>query len=215
MMFDFNAIRELIAAAKRLDEKGFVGAKAGNISIKSGDYIYITPTGTSKAILTEEMIAIIDKDGNQVGGTLKPTSELKMHMACYNKIDREVGGVVHCHSPYLTAHALTYVPITCNAYPEMIGNFDVIEVAPYGEPGSDAIFDNALPYFERNNIVLLGNHGALSVGKTLRDAMDTMESAEDIAKVISITNSIGKPADLPEEVIAATKVQHDRSFGLI
>ena len=75
---DFNAIREVMAVSKRLDEKGMVNAFEGNISVKSAvdGLIYVTPTGKNKALYTEDMIAVIDQDGEWIGGTCKPTSEI-------------------------------------------------------------------------------------------------------------------------------------------
>ena len=78
-MYNKEVIEELLSVCYRLDKKGFVGPSSGNISAKSGDYIYITPSGTNKGLLTEDMVAVIDKDGKQVAGRLKATSELIMH----------------------------------------------------------------------------------------------------------------------------------------
>lgn len=209
-MFDKNAIEQVIMAAKRLEEKGYVDAGAGNISVRSGDYIYITPSGTNKAFLTEEMIAVIDKDMNQVGGTIKASSEMRLHYILYYRLNKEVGAVVHCHSPYLTAHAITHTPVECYGYSEIIALFDKIEVCPYATPGTDGVAEEALPYFARNNIVLLGNHGAVSVGRNVIEAMNTMESAECAAKVIAAAKSIGSVKLIPEGDIALLQKNHDR-----
>lgn len=53
----------VLAVAKRLDEKNLVNAYEGNISAKKDGIVYITPTGKNKALLTEDMIAVIDADG--------------------------------------------------------------------------------------------------------------------------------------------------------
>lgn len=197
-MFDKNAIEQVIMAARRLEQKGFVDAGAGNVSVKSGDYIYITPSGTNKAFLTEEMIAVIDKDMNQVGGTIKASSEMRLHYLLYYKLGKDVGSVVHCHSPYLTAHAITYTPVACYSYSEAIALFDTIEVCPFARPGTDGVALEAIPYFDRNNIVLLGNHGPVSVGRNVIEAMNTMESAEACAKVIAKANAIGEGKRIPQ-----------------
>lgn len=198
MEFDKNAIQELLKVAKRMDEKNLVNTFEGNISVKKDGLIYITPTATNKGLLTEEMVAVIDGNGKQIAGNCKHTSELPMHLLTY-KIRDDIGGVVHCHAPYLTAHALCGIPVTSESYPEMLGVFGTIDVAAYGRPGTDAIIEAAVPILKKKKIVLLGNHGAISVGKTVTEAMNTMEAAEAITKVLFLANRLGKPVPLPKE----------------
>jgi L-fuculose-phosphate aldolase len=175
-----------------------VNAFEGNISAKEDGLIYITPTHKNKAFLVEDMIAIMDKDGKQIGGTCKPTSELIMHTLTY-KVRGDIGGAVHCHPPFLTAHAICQIPVKTNAYPEMMGNFKVIPVAPYGRPHGETILTNAIPYLEKGDIIILGNHGVLAVGKTTVEAMNKIEAAEAIAKTLFLSNMLGKQVDLSKE----------------
>ena len=195
---DIGVIKEVLAAARRLDEKNLVNAYEGNISARKEGLIYITPTGKNKAFLTEEMIAVIDGDGTQIGGSCKPTSELTMHRNIY-KIRPDAGGAIHCHPAFLTAHAICNLPVETNAYPEMIGNFGVFEVAPYGRPGTEKILESAIPIFEHSDICLLGNHGVLAIGKTVFDAMNRVEAAEAITKTLFLSRIIGKERTLSEE----------------
>lgn len=194
-------IHEVIECARRLDEKGMVNGFEGNISTKHDGLIYITPTGKNKATLTEEMIAVIDESGKQIAGCFRPTSELPMHTEAY-KLREDIVGVIHTHAPFLTAHALCNLPVETRAYPEMMGNFGRFEVAPYGRPGTDAIFDGAAKILKEKDICLLGNHGAIAVGRDLMDAMNKMEAAESIAKTLYIAHQMGKPVDLSESECA-------------
>jgi len=201
---DFNAIREVMAVSKRLDEKGMVNAFEGNISAKSkkDGYIYITPTGKNKALYSEDMIAVIDENGEWIGGTSKPTSELPMHFNTYKMRDgKGIGGVVHAHPTFLTAYSLCLKEVETRAYPEMMGNFRKFQVAPYGRPGEPDIYEAAAPYFEAGqDIVILGNHGVLVVGDTTTDAMNKLEAAESIAQTLYYANQIGQQQDLdPKE----------------
>jgi L-fuculose-phosphate aldolase len=192
---DKNIITEILAVARRMDDKNLVNAFEGNISIKKNELIYITPTSKNKGILTEGMIAVVDSQGNQIHGNCKPTSELSMHMAAY-RIRENIGGVVHCHPTFLTAHAICGIPVETRAYPEMIANFLRFEVAPYGRPGTEDILNNAIPFLKRDDVVLLGNHGVLAVGKTATEAMNKIEAAEAITKTLFFAHMLGKPVDL-------------------
>lgn len=196
-LLDKGLIKELLIVAKRLDEKNLVNAYEGNISLKKDGLIYITPTGKNKALLTEEMIAVIDENGNQIAGSCKPTSELPMHMDTY-KIRENIGAVVHTHPPYMTAYALCNKDVETRAYPEMMGNFTKFHCAPYGRPGTEKILEGAVPILKKHDIVLLGNHGVLTVGATVTDAMNKMEAAEAITKVVYIAERLGNPVNLPD-----------------
>lgn len=124
-----------------------------------------------------------------------------MHLETY-LIRDDIGGVVHCHPPFLTAHALTGKPVATRAYPEMMGNFGVFEVAPYGRPGTEKILKGAIPILRRRDIVLLGNHGVIAVGKTITDAMNRIEAAEAIAKTLFLADALGRQQDLSESECA-------------
>lgn len=195
---DLATMKEVMAVAKRLDDKNLVNAFEGNISAKKNGVIYITPTGKNKGLLTEEMIAVINEEGEWIGGECKPTSELPMHYNTYLMRD-DIGGVVHAHPPYLTAHALCNVPVETRAYPEMMGNFTKFEVAEYGRPGTDDIYKGVRPIIQYSDIIILGNHGVLAVGKTVTDAMNKLEAAEAITKTLALTKLIGEPVNLSKE----------------
>lgn len=191
-----DAIAQVIMVAKRLDEKGLVNSYEGNISTKIDGNIYITPTGKNKGLLTEDMVAIVDGEGNWVGGSCKPTSELPMHFNTYLMRD-DIGGVVHAHPTHLTAHALCNIPVECKAYPELMGNFSRFEVAAYGRPGTDEIYKDVRRIIKYSDIIILGNHGVLCVGKTVEDAMNKLEAAEAITRAVDLANMLGKPVELP------------------
>lgn len=195
---DNTAVKEILEVCKRLDEKCLVNAYEGNVSIRRDGFIYITPAGKNKAFLTEEMISVFDENTKkQVGGTNSASSEMLLHVNSY-KIRPDVFGAIHCHPTMLTAYSLCNKPIETKAYPEMIGNFKRIECAPYGRPGTDEIFNVAKEYILRNDVVLLGNHGVIALGKDVFDAMNKVEAAEAIAKVLYYAERVGKVVDLPD-----------------
>ena len=191
MPVDVKAIQEVIAVAKRLDDKGLVNAFEGNVSINRGHWIYITP----------EMICVIDEKGNQVSGIYEPSSELKMHRAVYKMRDN-IGGIVHAHPVFLTAYAMCRKPLESKAHAEMIWDHKKIEVAPYGRPGSDEIYAGVKPILDKGrDVLLLANHGVLSVGESVFAALNKLESVENAAKILTVAKLIGNTADLPDEEV--------------
>ena len=212
MSFEISAMKTVVAASKLADEKKLLNAYEGNVSVRCGDYIYITPSGKSKALLTEEMIAVIDMNGNQVGGCFKASTEMKLHLHTY-RIRPDIMGIIHAHTPVLTAHALCRMPVSSKAYPEATVIFGTIEVAAYGRPGSDDVYKEVGQKLEDTDVVLLANHGAMAVGPTVFDALNNLEAAEKTAKILMLAKALGAPVDLPDDEIAALYAQHEARRG--
>ena len=198
---DKNVIKELIKVCKRLDDKGMVNACEGNVSIKKDEYMYITPSQKNKALLTEEMIVVIDLDTmEQVSGTYKPSSEMKLHVRAYEKRN-DIASVIHCHSPYLTSFSLRNKAIESKSYPELMIIFKTIPVAAYGRPGTNAIFDGIDSLLVDNNVVIMANHGMICVGESAVDTMNRAEASEAIAKVVYLAEACGDIVDLPADEV--------------
>ena len=193
---DMKVVEEIIEVAKRMDRLGMMNTFEGNISVKKDGLLYVTPTSHSKATLTPEMIAVLNEKGEQIAGECKPTSEYPMHSHVYLMRD-DIGAVIHCHSPYLTAYAICNKPLYTDAYPEAIMLLKDIPVAPYGKPGTDEIYAGVKELIQDRNVVLLANHGVICVGPNLQRAAARMESAEAIAKIVTIATQVGTPCPLP------------------
>lgn len=189
---------ELIAIAKLAELKGFVNAYEGNISMidRLTGRVYITPSGTRKLTLTEDQIAVVGKDGNQIEGSKKRSSEIKLHMAAYD-MRPDCNGVVHAHCPYLTAYAMCVMPIEANCHEEFLVTRD-IPCIPHGKAGTEKIFNGLKDAIKDHDLVLLGNHGAFCVGNTLERAFMIMEAMENTVKSYTIACQIGTPKMIPD-----------------
>jgi len=201
--YNIKWIEQILWVVKRMDEKGVMNAFEGNVSILEDGYFYITPTGMCKTLLTPDQICVFDENQNQVAGLYPPSSEFTMHWAICHMSD-DIHSVMHTHSPFLTAFALCNMPVASNAYAELLLDHKSVDVVPFGMPGTEEIYAGIPGLLEKGRkAMLLANHGALSVGKTIYDAMNKMESAENAAKIITITKIIGKQADLDEDLCEA------------
>lgn len=92
---------ELVATARRTVADGLVVGTSGNVSVRVGDTVLVTPTGVPYDRLTPDDITGVDLSGRQVLGTLRPTSELPMHLAIHTATDARA--VVHTHAVHATA----------------------------------------------------------------------------------------------------------------
>ena len=194
-----NIIKAIVMASKWLYDKEMVNSLEGNISIKSDGLLYITPGRVNKSTLSEKQVCVIDNNDSQIFGSDAPSSELMMHQAVY-EIRGGSGAVIHSHPPCLTAFALCGVPVESRATPEFIAYFGgCIKVAKYGRPGTLEVVEDALRILKEDDIVLLANHGVLSYGANIEDALNLLEAAEGIAKNLCIARMIGKDIPIPNE----------------
>lgn len=191
---DHEAKQTILEVGRRMYTKNFVAANDGNISCKvDHDIIWTTPTGVSKGFMDEDMLVKMRLDGTVLSaGSLKPSSEVKMHIRVYNE-NPEVMGVTHAHPPLCTSFAIAGIGLDRAIYPEALVNLGTVPCVHYETPGSQGIPDSIAPYCKDYNAVLLGNHGALSWGKSLMEAFFRLEAMEHYAMVLMYTgNIIGK-----------------------
>jgi L-fuculose-phosphate aldolase len=196
----------LIAVAHRVDAKGLVTATDGNISARlPGGTILATPTSMNKGMVTVEDLIELTSDGKQVGGTKRPSTEMKMHLFIYRHRP-DVHAVVHCHPIYATGYAAAGIPLKTNVFPEVIVGLGEIPLAPYATPSTDEVGDSLSPFIADHDAILLANHGAVTCGKDLWDACFRMEKLEQTAQMLFIAESLGGAKQLNAEQVAQLKI---------
>lgn len=153
--------------------------------------MYITPSGTRKRFLNENKIAVVNtENGEQIEGTVKKSSEILLHEAAL-KARPDCNAAAHIHAPYLTAYAYCGkdIKLKCSTTFSLV--FEEIPCLPYGLPGTIHIADGIEDAIKDHDLILLGNHGCIAVGKTLEDAVKIIEAAEEVLKIYHLTKEIG------------------------
>ena len=196
-----DAREAIVTACRDLSRAGLVVGTAGNVSVREGDLIAVTPSGVRYAELTPERVGVHRLDGTAVEAPLTPTSELPLHLAIYTARP-EVGAVVHTHSPAATALStlVDEVP-TVHYYVAMFGG--PVRVTPYATYGTDELARNAVHALYDRTACLLGSHGAVTVGPDLATAHDKSVYLEWLCDVYLRASSVGTPRLLPPAEIAA------------
>ncbi|MDR2502309.1 MAG: class II aldolase/adducin family protein, partial [Oscillospiraceae bacterium] len=78
---DSEARRDMISAGNQLHAARLCASNDGNISVRTAENaVWATPTNVSKGGMTEDMLVLLDLDGNILSGSRKPSSEVKMHL---------------------------------------------------------------------------------------------------------------------------------------
>lgn len=209
MSSDF--LREILFYSKLLHKNGLVSSTDGNISLKYEKGFLVTPSGFPKRELKKKDIVKIDEEGNIISKS--PTSEIKLHLEIY-KVRKDVSAVVHSHPPFTTA--LSLVDFDFNEIPlsEFFITLQKVSTVGYKEPGSRALALEVAKQFKakETRAVVLKNHGAVTIGVSLKEAYYRMESLEHSSKIYFIAKLLGSPKsfskDLQRRLILIGKNYH-------
>lgn len=187
---DFEAKQNILEIGRRMYAKNFVASNDGNISCKvSENTLWCTPTGVSKGFMTDDMLVLMDTDGNVIRGNYKPSSEMKMHLRVY-KENPNVKAVVHAHPPAATSYAIAGLPLNRAILTESVMGIGEIPLAPYAMPGTEEVPNSIAPFVNTHNGCLLANHGALTWAGDVMTAWMRMESIEYYALVSMYTKGL-------------------------
>ncbi|MFE9094922.1 class II aldolase/adducin family protein [Streptomyces sp. NPDC007264] len=178
---------ELLATARRTVADGLVVGTSGNVSVRVGDIVLVTPTGVPYERLTPADTVGVGLDGRQVLGSLRPTSELPMHLAVYRTTGARA--VVHTHAVHATAVS-TLVPELPLIHYMAAALGGPVRVAPYATYGTPELAENMLRALRDRNACLLENHGTIVYGSSLSQAYDRTAQLEWMCRVWLAASSV-------------------------
>ncbi|WP_043630202.1 class II aldolase/adducin family protein [Nonomuraea candida] len=192
---------QLCEYGRRAVELGLVIGTSGNLSVREGDLVAVTPSGVALDRLTPESCPVVDLTGRRVEGELRPSSETPMHLAVYETTDARA--IVHTHSVFGTVVATTMTELPPVHYNALLlgGTVRVAEYATYGTPELAANVRAALEGGKR--AALMANHGGMTLGATLEEAFEATRLLEWLCEVYVRALGVGKPTVLTEDQLAA------------
>ncbi len=207
--------KKLVEVCHKVYSNGFVAAYDGNISARTeNNTILITRSGICKGDVREKDIVEIDLNGKNIAGAKKISTEHKIHLYAYKKRN-DVNAVVHCHPIYATTFALIGEGLDKHYLPEVFLTIGKVPLCEYATPSTDGVHKSLEPYINYSWAMLLQNHGALTLGKSLDDAYFKMEKLEHAAKIILLARLIGKPRVLTEKNINDIVKIAGSTYGII
>ncbi|AQS70261.1 class II aldolase/adducin family protein [Streptomyces pactum] len=206
-----GAWEALVATARRTVAEGLVVGTSGNVSVRVGDTVLVTPSGVPYDRLAPGDITGVDLDGRQVIGRLVPTSELPMHLAVYRATDARA--VVHTHAVHATAVSLL-VPELPPVHYMTAALGGPVRVAPYAAYGTDELARNMLDALTGRTGCLLQNHGTITYGASLDQAYDRTAQLEWMSRLWLTAASVpGRtPSLLTADQLAAV-TERLRGYG--
>lgn len=191
--------QEVVTFAQRMTADGLVVGTSGNVSVRSGDLLAVTPSGVDYERMSWSDVPLVDLAGEVVDGELDPTSELPVHLAAYR--DHGAGAVVHTHSLHATALSLLRddVPAVHYQLAEFGGPVRVAEYATFGSPELAEEMSAAL---RGRAGCVLRNHGTVTLGETLVKAYDRARQLEWLCQLWLTAVRAGEPRLLDDAELA-------------
>lgn len=193
----------LVQAGKDMLEKGLTAETWGNISLRDPEeqLVYLTPSGMPYNTIVEDDVVVCTLDGTIVEGTRKPTIEKDMHLGVYRERP-ELNAMIHTHPVYSMVFSVLQKPIPAIMDEAAQAFGGTVECAPYALPGSPELATNCVQAVGQKGMAcLLANHGAVCLGKDLKEAFKTCKVLEITAHVYQMVLAIGQPVPISQENI--------------
>ncbi|MGH3438553.1 MAG: class II aldolase/adducin family protein [Sciscionella sp.] len=191
---------DVVATCGRMLADGLVVGTSGNVSLRRGDQVLITPTAVDYRTLTSSALPVVDLAGDRVAGHLAPTSELPLHLAIY-RAHPEAGALVHTHAVHATAVS-TLAGTVPNVHYILASNGGAVRVAKYATYGTPELAESAVGAMEGRSACLLANHGTVTIGESLAAAYDRAVQLEWACRVWLAATAAGDPQLLSGDEMA-------------
>ena len=206
-----NKLRsELIEICIQMNEDGLNQGTSGNVSCRNGENILITPSGVPYKNLTSEKIVSMNTDG-EYEGSLKPSSEWRMHTDIYN-FRSDAGAVVHVHSPYATALSCHRRNIPAFHYMVAVAGGEDVRCADYATFGTQELSNNMIQALDNRKACLLSNHGLIAFGDNLSHAFWLAKEIETLAKQYILSRHLGEPKILSTSEMSSV-IKKFKTYG--
>lgn len=181
---------EIVRFCRLAWRAGLMRAHDGNISVRLGDSMLITPSGRSKALMEPAEMVEVDLADGRSRGPGRPSSEYKLHLTAY-QTRQDIGAVVHAHPPQVMAFSLAGRSLPVQAMPEALIGLGRVAVAPYATPGSQELASSAAAALTQGDAVIMSRHGSVTVGRSLEEAWIRTERLEQAALVAAMAQRLG------------------------
>src|SRR4051812_28085384 len=199
----------MVEVGRRLYARQLINGGEGNLSCRLGPRrLLCTPAGVNKGFLSEDQLVVTDLSGTSLHELRRPSSELLLHLACYEERE-DCLAVVHAHPPHAVALTLSGEDLV-PCMPEAITALGEVPTARYATPGTSLVADSVRPHLARADCVLMERHGALAMGfghRALFDACDKMEMLEGVSRVQWLASMRRAVVPLPVEERRALEAQ--------
>jgi 3-dehydro-4-phosphotetronate decarboxylase len=203
-----STLENLCEVADSFYLRGYAFGSTGNLSVRVGEEVWITPTGKSLRGLKPDKLARIDLEGASRNEN-RPSKEFPFHLAIYQQ-RTEAQAIVHLHSTYAVALSCLEGFDPENPLPPLTPYYFMrvapLAVLPYFRPGSQDLAQAVEAAAPGHHSILLSNHGLICSGSSLGEAVDRTEELEQTARLYFILRGQEVRHLTPEEIAELKRV---------
>ena len=185
-------------------ERHLMTSNDGNISAQmENGHVLITPSGISKGRLNPDDMLVVDLDGNILSSRAdrKPSSETPMHLEVYRHRG-DVRAVMHAHPIFATTLMVAGLEFPVDVLPEVLLTLGDVPITDYATPSSHEDAEVIRPFIKDHNAMLLRQHGSLTYGKNLEEALIHLERIEHVSEIYWRAKMLGEVKRVPPEAQA-------------
>ncbi|TQM10841.1 class II aldolase/adducin family protein [Pseudonocardia kunmingensis] len=195
-----DARRQVAECGRRMVADGLVLGTAGNVSVRVGELVAVSPSGTPYDRIEPQDVSVVDLAGQRVDGPHAPSSETPMHLAIYARTG--AGAIVHHHGLHSAAVSTVVDELPAlHYYVLQLGG--PVRVASYATYGTPELARSVRAALEGRTAALMQNHGAVAHGDTLETAYDRARLVEWLCALHVMATGMGSPRVLSGEELAA------------
>lgn len=203
----------LLKVIKKILRENLVIGTWGNFSIRINEELFlITPSGMDYKKIRLNDLVLMNINEQIIEGKRKPSVEYFLHLSIY-KSRTDIYGICHTHSDYAKVFSILRKPIppVCEDLVQLTGG--EVPVAPYFLPGSKDLGINTALTLKDKNAILLANHGLVTCGRTIEEALKIAEVIERNSKTILLSYIIGNPINLDKKDIEIMRDFYLNKYG--
>jgi L-fuculose-phosphate aldolase len=211
MSNDFQTKRqELLDASKAMLDRGLITGTAGNASIRLADNeawsdaanaaFVVTPSSVPYESLQLDDLVVVNSDIEPLNGESIPSSESLLHHAIYTARP-DVQAIMHTHSTFATVAGIANKSIRPVIDEVVVYVGGSVDVAEYGEPGSDELAEYAVVALAEKAACLLPHHGMCAVGSSASKALEICTLVEKAAQIYFYAELWNGVVELPPDAI--------------
>jgi len=205
---------QVLETALRLPKYGLVWMAGGTVCARDPQtgYVVVTPSGLDYERLMPDDMIVTDIEMNPVEGRFRPSVALNLWTA-FLRARTELNAVVHTHSPYATAFSVVYqpIPVITETMADWFGQ--PVPVSRYLSVEDPEFPTLPVELMGDGYAVLLGNHGPITVGKTLEHALERAVTLEEAARTYTIAQTIGTPVSVTGQQARASFDYYHNRYG--
>ncbi len=197
-----NSRVQIIEAGRFIAEKALTWGSSGNISVRDGDRVYITASGTVIGSLQPEDIIICDLSGTILDGSKKPSKETGMHLQIYKRRP-EIRAIIHASPFYSTFCGCSRISLEANLFIESMYYDENILSVPYYHAGSAELAQAVGAACKDTHVILMKNHGVLVYDTDIKECRAALEVTENLCKM----NVLARMGNIPLKTVPEEQVR--------